>query len=326
MLVPEFCSNRSPLFPDIFYDSLPQYCFEDGCGFPMEMTEALTQLHCSNPRCPSKVVQRLIAIANSIGVKDLGEAKAYKFIYNFGIQNPLLIFGYEPSEDGALGDGISLEVSQKIADQFNQKKNFTLAEYVRVANLPFIQTSAMSIFGDYDDLDKAYEDIENGGVNFITEKLSIKRGSSEDDNEDSISVRALRVFDSLMTFKDDLFEAIEFVNIIKTHSDGMIKLKAVCSDEVGAPFKTKADFYATVNSRYANIHVEFLGAVTKNIDYLIWAGADGSPARLTNKVKKTEGYNNKYNENLASGSVKEGEHYIPIVTANQFIEILDNMG
>ena len=129
-----------------------------------------------------------------------------------------------------------------------------------------------------------------------------------------------------MTFKDDLFEAIDFVNIIKTHSDGMIKLKAVCSDEVGAPFKTKADFYATVNSRYTNIHVEFLGAVTKNIDYLVWAGADGSPARLTNKVKKTEGYNSKYNENLASGNVKEGEHYIPIVTAKQFMEILDNMG
>lgn len=323
MLVPEFCENRSSLFPDMFYESIPQYCFEDGCGYPMEMTEVLTQLHCSNPRCPSKVVQRLIAMAQSLGVKDFGEARATKFIRSFGISNPLFIFGYEPEIDGAMGDGISVETSRKIVDQFLEKKKFTLSEYVKIANLPFIQTSANIIFGDYDSLEEAYDDIEAGGVEFIRSKLNIKKGS--EDEEESVSVRALKVYDSLMTFKEDLIEALDFVEIIKVKTEGMIRLKAVCSDEVGIPFKTKADFYATVNNRYDDIHVEFLNSVTKGIDYLIWAGADGSPARYTNKVKKTEGYNSKYEERKEQGVLKADEHYIPIVTAGQFLDILDNM-
>lgn len=321
MLVSEFCENRSPLFPDLFYESIPQFCFEDGCNFPMEMTEALTQLHCSNPKCPSKIVQRLLAIANQLGVKGLGESKAMKFVRNFGVSNPLLIFGYEPNVDGAIGDGVSLEVSNDIVNQFTAKNSFTLAEYVRIANLPFIQTSAMSIFGDFDDLSEAYKKIEEGGVEYIRDKVNIKKGN--EDSGESISVRALKIYDSLMTFKDDLFEGLEFVTIIKTHTEGMLRLKAVCSDEVGMPFRTKADFYATVNNRYPNVHVEFLNSVTKGIDYLVWAGADGSPARLTNKVKKTRAYNEKYEENKAKGTVKDGEHYIPIITAAQFLGMLD---
>lgn len=310
--------------PDDFIRCLPHYCAEENCGYPMEMSEVFTQLHCSNPRCPSKVVQRLIAMASQLGVKDLGESKAYKFIQKFGISNPLLIFQYEPDVDGALGDSISLEVSNKIVNQFLQKNKFTLSEYVKIANLPFIQSSAVAIFGSYDDLYKAYEDIEAGGVNFIRDKLSIGKGTSEDGTED-VSVRALRVFDSLMEFKEDLLQGLNGVQIIETNNGEMRTFKAVCSDEVGSPFRTKADFYTTVNNKYPDIHVEFLGAVNAQIDYLIWAGADGSPARYTNKVKKVEGYNEKYKAHLEAGTLKDGEHEIPILTANQFLEMLDKL-
>ena len=112
MLVNIFCENRTPLFADAFYDCLPQTC--PVCGMPTEMSEALTGLHCSNPKCASKVAQRLVAIASSLGVKDLGAARAEKFISTFGIDNPLLIFCYEPETDGQMADNISLEVSTKI--------------------------------------------------------------------------------------------------------------------------------------------------------------------------------------------------------------------
>lgn len=304
MLVTEFYQNRTGNLPDDFYESLPQYCSD--CDYPMEMTEAFTQLHCSNPKCSSKLVQRLVAMANQLGVKDLGESKASKFVEKmkeWGVANPLLIFGYEPETDGTL-DGVSLEVCNKVINQFKERNKFTLAEYVRIANLPFIQTSAMTIFGDFDSLEEAYNTIELGGVDYIRTKLGIK------DSDDSISIRALKIYEVLLQFKSDLFEALDFVEIVKTKE--LKKFKAVCSDEVGAGFKTKADFYSTVNNKFKNIHVEFLNSVTKNIDYLVWAGADGSPARHTNKVKKVEAYNAK------------GDVHIPIVTAQQFIEIMNN--
>ena len=329
MLVTDFSNNFNKNIPDEFYDSIPHFCPEEGCGYPLEMTEALTQLHCSNPRCPSKVVQRLIAIANQLGVKDLGEAKATKFIQKFGITNPLLIFQYEPVlpdgsvGNGPMGEGISLEVSKKIIDQFMARNKFTLPEYIKIANLPFIQSSALSVFGDYDDLSKAFADIEAGGVSFIAKKLDIKKAVDE---VEDVSIRALKVYDSLMTFKQDLFDGLGGVEIIKTHSVGIKTIKAVCSDEVGSPYRTKADFYATINNRYNTVHVEFLNAVNANIDFLVWAGADGSLARYTNKVKKVEAYNAKYEDKKAAGKLKEGDHYIPIMTAMQFMTYLDGLG
>lgn len=328
MFVRDFRDSMEGQFPDMFLESLPTDCFE--CGSPMEISDVLTGLHCSNPRCRSKVAQRLYALCQNLGVKDLGKKRAETFIYTYGIENPLLIFAYEPETDGAMGDGISLDLSKKIMNQFEGKKNFTLTEYVRVANLPFLQTSCVSIFGEYDSLYDAYNDIEQGGVEFIRDKLDIKKGGSSplDVGEETadVSIRALKVFETLMLYKEDLFQALPYVNIIevnKQKSDNrgtdLVYLRAVCSDEVGYPFKTKNDFYSTVNGLYPNVHVEFLQAVTKSIDYLVWAGADGkTQARYTNKVKKVEGWNKTYKE---TGKGKE----IPIVTAMDFLSILEEL-
>lgn len=322
MIVQEFCENQIGGLPEEFYESLPQTCPD--CGYPMEMTEAFTQLHCSNARCTSKIVQRLVAMANQLGVKDLGVSRAEKLVKTHGIKNPLLIFAYEPSKDGAIGDGVSIETSQKIVDQFLKRNSFTLVEYIKIANLPYIQSSASLIFGDYDDLGLAYTDIEAGGVDFIARKLSIKK--VEDAGEESISIRAMKIYEVLTTFKDDLFQALPFVTILKTNTSDITKLLAVCSDEVGSPFKTKADFYATVNNLYSDIHVEFGNSVTKKTQYLIWAGAQvGVVARETNKVKKAKAYNEQYKNNVQAGKTKEGDHEIQIVTATQFLEMLEKL-
>lgn len=330
MLVKDFKDRMKDVYNEGFLSSLPEKCLDSRCEAPTEMSEVLTTLCCSNPRCPTKIARRINAITASLGIKDLGNARANDFITKHGIDNPLLVFAYEPDSDGEMGYSMSMDVSRKIANQFLEKKSFTLWEYVRLANLPFIQSSALQIFGDYDDLDEAYSAIESGGVEFIRSKLNISKGSKAsselDEETGDISVRALKIYNSLMMFKPDLYQALPFVNIIKTHEQGMITIKAVCSDEVGIPFKTKSDFYATVNNLYPNIHVEFLNSVTKGIDYLVWAGADGTvQARVTNKVQKVRRYNDMYNSHKALGSLRDGEHYIPIMTAGAFIKMLEKL-
>jgi NAD-dependent DNA ligase len=275
---------------------------------PMEMSEALTGLHCSNPKCPDKVAQRLVAIANKLGVKDLGDARAIDFIRKFQIDNPLLIFSYEPDEDGTMTDRTNIEISKRIADAFKARNKFTLAEYIKIANLPYIQESATSVFEGYDDLAEAYEVIERGGVEYIRDKLNIKEKGTEE-----VSIRALKVYDSLMTYKSDLFDALDGVEIIKIYSNKeMTSINAVCSTAVGQGFKTKADFYATCNNLYGNMHINFGNSVTKKTEYLVWAGADGSPSEVTNKVKKARAY-------------QEQGVNIEIVTALQFLDILEKL-
>ena len=325
MLVSDFKLNAPEGTPDGFLELLPNNCFEKGCNAPMEISEALTDLHCSNPRCPIKVKMRMRAMLQSIGVKGVGKEVAGQIIDKFGVDNPLMLFAYNPDEDGTLTDSMSMDVSRKIYNQLQEKKSYTLWEYVRLANLPYIQTSALHIFEGFDNLDDAYKEIEDGGVDFIISKLNIKKGSEEDETQ-SVSIRAVKVFETLLTFKKDLYEAISWVTIIKKNDGSIISYKAVCSDEVGSPFRTKADFYGTVNNRFKdNFHVDFLGSVTKGIDFLIWAGADGSPARLTSKVKKVRAWNEQYKQKKADGKLKDSDHEIPIMTAKQFIMMLESM-
>ena len=291
-------------FEEEFLACLPIKCPE--CGSPLEISDALTQLHCINPVCKLKIAQRLVALASSIGVKDLGPSRALKFVRHFDLRNPLAVFAYEPDEDGQLAPDINMEISKSIAAQFQSRKTFTLAEYVRAANLPYIQGSVFQIFEGYDDIYAAYDKIHTEGVDHIREKLGIA-------NSEGISIRATKVYESLLTYENDLKSCIDSVIIQKIHTEEMKVIKAVCSSEVGSGFRTKADFYATCNNKYPNIHIEFGNSVTKSTDYLVWAGAEDMGVGVTSKVRKATKY-------------REQGSPIEIVSAMQFIAILDELG
>ena len=286
--------------PQRFAEILPEYC--EACGAPLELSETLTGLHCSNPRCKDKLVMRVRALIQSLGILTFGEANIEKFLATWTIDGPMDIFGLHK------GDSLSPEISQKVSDviieQIQAKNHMLLWEYVMLSNIPFVQTSARKIFQGYKTLEDAYADIEARGVPFIQEKLG---------NADPhfLSVQAMKVYNSLMMYKDELLSSVQYIHIVDL--TGVKELNVVCSDQVGGRFAKKAEFYAYVNNTFADkVHVNFLPAVNKGIDYLVWAGADGSPARYTSKVKTVEGYN-------AKGC------NIPIVTAEQFIEIVRGM-
>ena len=286
--------------PSRFVEVLPDTCEE--CGSPLAISETMTGLHCSNPRCKDKLIMRIRAVCRDLGIVDFGESTISKFIDYYGVTNHLNFFDLK--EGMILSDEVSPKVSEKVIDQVVRKKDFLLWEFVQVANLPYIQTSARKIFQGYSNLTEAFDDIEEGGVDFIQKKLGIAK-------EDTVSLQAMKIYTTLMEFKDDLLEGEECVNIISI--EGKKELNVVCSDQVGGNFHKKSEFYAYVKETFGDVvHVNFLSSVTKNIDYLVWAGADGSPARYTSKVQKVERYNEK-------GSS------IPIVTADMFINEMKNM-
>lgn len=286
--------------PQAFLDVLPKTC--DICGADTEITESLTMLCCPNPRCIAKVTQRLLALLTDLGIKNMGESRCEKFLRHFDVLNPYAIFMYEPS-DGPLFDGCGIEFSESIFEQIDKKRDMLLWEYIKIGNLPGIRDSARHLFMDYEDLEEFYDDLEAGGIAFVQERLGItgKQSKSDDwDDDEPTSVKAIAVYDTLIEFKDDLFEALDFVNIISVN-----KFMNICiSTAVGAPYKSKADFVQQMNARYSNkVHLNFLGSVTKDCEYLIWS-KEGVP---TNKVQKA----NKYG--------------IPIMTGAEFENMLDNM-
>ena len=284
--------------PEKFAMILPEFC--ETCGAPMVISETLTGLHCGNARCKDKMVMRIKALCKDIGVLNFGESTIEKFVDYYEPESPTDIF--ELREGMQLAPDVSLKVSNGIISQIRSKNKMQLWEYVMFANIPFVRTSARKIFYGYRTLDEAYADIEKGGIEFVQRRL----GSESN----WVSLQATKVYNNLMEYKYDLFCGINNVDIIDI-SDKK-QLKVVCSDQVGGRFTKKAEFYAYVNNNFDGIHVDFLPSVSKDIDYLVWAGADGSPARYTSKVQKVE----RYNEKGAN---------IPIVTAEQFISMLESI-
>lgn len=280
--------------PERFAESLPEYCEE--CGAPLWMNESLTELQCSNPRCPDKIVMRISMICNDLNIMYFGESTIRKFMeYYENVTNPMSIFALRPGM--LVSDEVSVETSNKIIEQLMEKRRFTLWEYVMYSNLPYVKTMARKIFQGYSTLEAAYKDIEEGGFQFINKKLGLSNEST---------VQAMKVYSTLMEYKQDLFECLEDVEIINL--EGIKEINVVCSDEVGGGFRKKADFYDYIHNTFGyKVHVNFLGSVTRGIDYLVWKGADGSPARYTSKVRTVEGWNTS------------GKASIPVITAEEFI-------
>lgn len=286
--------------PQQFAEVLPEFC--ETCGAPMEISETLTGLHCSNPRCKDKMVMRIKALCNDLGILKFGESTIEKFIDYYEPDSPMDIFQLE--EGMLLAPDVSPKISADVIRQIKEKRKMQLWEYVMFANIPFVRTSARKIFQGYKNLDDAYKDIVSGGLTFIQDRLGISEYNE-------LSVQAMKVYNNLIEYKDDLYSGINDVEIIDLSNKK--QLNVVCSDQVGNGFSKKSEFYAYINNTYADkLHVDFLSSVTKSIDYLVWAGADGTPARYTSKVQKVERYNEKGCN-------------IPIVTAQQFIDIVEKL-
>lgn len=286
--------------PAKFADCLPEFC--EVCGAPLAMRETLTGLHCSNPKCPDKVVKRIEMICNDLNILNFGESTIQKYVETYNVTNPLRIFSL--CKGMSLGDDVSPKVSEKVVDQILTKRKFLLWEFVMYANLPEFKTNARKVFQGYSSLTEAYNDIEAGGVRFIQEKL----GTSNE----WVSITALKAYRTLIEYKEELFEGASYVEIEDIGNKR--ELNVVCSDEVGAPFRKKAEFYAYISDTFGDkARVNFLSSVTKSIDYLVWKGADGSPARYTSKVKTVEGWNSR------------GKTNIPIITAEQFISVMHDL-
>lgn len=287
--------------PYQFADILPEFC--DTCGAPMEIGETLTGLHCSNPRCKDKLAMRIKTLCSDLGILHFGESTIDKFIDYYSPTSPMDIFELEEGMD--LAPDVSPKISADVIAQIKSKKKMQLWEYVMLSNIPFVRTSAQKIFQGYGSLEEAFEDIDSGGFTFVQNKLGLN------DSDKIVSVQAIKVYNSLCEFKEDLLEGVKNVEIIDFSNKKT--LKVVCSDQVGNGFNKKSEFYAYINNTFADkLHVDFMPSVTKNIDYLVWAGADGSPARYTSKVQKVERYNEKGSN-------------IPIVTAQQFIDIVKKL-
>ena len=272
LLVKELRGNSE--LPEKFIDTLLEICPD--CGSDMQISDSLRELSCSNPYCKGKVVQRMVSLLADMGVKNMGESRCMKFIEETGLKYPASILQWEPV-DGDIGD-LSADFLSGIKEQIDSHRSMMLWEYIKYSNIPYLRDTARELFKGYNDLKQFYAILESygdHGVFFIQDILKIK-------DEGVISIRALNIYTSLVTYKEELLYGINFVNIIVPQST----LNVCISTSVGNGYSSKADFVNKMNQRYGDIcHINFLSSVTKNCDYLIWS-KQGAPTSKVNKASK----------------------------------------
>ena len=293
-------AEGSPL-PDNFLNLLPEEC--DVCGMGMCIQPTLTTLSCINPRCEDKIVARMVAMLEELGVKGIGDEGANAYVHEKKVINPLQIL-WEPRETN-ICDSISFNVWSKVAEQISNRnqKGYYLYEIVKMMGIPGVQTSAEKLF-ESGDLQGVYECLEQDGISWVQNTLGIQA-------EGTISVRATKIFEQLMLYKEDIYEAVEKLGVKKKNLE-LPEVTIVCSTAVGAPFKSKKHFTDYVsNMCEGKLNITIGSSVTKKTDYLVWSGADGSPAAITSKVKTAMNRNEK-----------AGEEVVKIVTGTQLVDIL----
>lgn len=192
MLVSELDKNRFKKIDSRFYDSLPKFCDVDSCGFPMEINEVLTKLTCSNVRCPKKIAKRVQELCQKLGI-EITYLTAFDYVTMNHITNPMYLFKSQA--------GIELEHEER--DKII--KQMSLERFVDLNCLPFIEDT-VKIFREYDSLEDFYDDLESEGIEFLEKQLSVFV-------DEELSIRALKAYDVLMTFKQDLFDALDYVEI-----------------------------------------------------------------------------------------------------------------
>ena len=192
MLVAELDKNRFKKIDSRFYDSLPKFCEVESCGFPMQINEVLTEVSCSNVRCPKKIAKRVQELCQKLGI-EITYLTAFDYVIMNHITNPMYLF---KSQEG-------IELEQEERDKII--KQMSLERFVELNCLPYLEDT-IKIFKEYDSLDDFYADLESDGIEFLEKQLSVFV-------DEELSMRALKAYDVLMTFKQDLYDGIDYVEI-----------------------------------------------------------------------------------------------------------------
>ena len=276
------------LSPDVI-DCIPETC---ECGAPIEFTDSLRQIYCSNPRCTYKVAARLEAMAKQMKADGWGESTCVTVCKEFKLISPYQVFLLEKLvAEGARSTVAAFEKKvSSICDK--EKRHVELWEVVRLAGIPSIETIAYKIFNGYDTLSDAFSDIENGQVPFIAEKLGLK-------NSDG-GVMAVSIYNTLIQYKDELLFGETQFDIYKPQ--GRTLYMAITGGVSG--FRNKSEFINYLKKRYnGKINPMLMNSVTAQVEILI---ADNDTN--SNKFKTANRINAKHIEKgLASGEFTSEE-------------------
>ena len=84
-----------------------------------------------------------------------------------------------------------------------------MKNYIKAAQLPYLQDSVDIIFEKVDNLEVFYDNLNKSGYLYLCSLLGI-----DTEKQDIVSVRVLKIVDIFKTYKDELLKGVDYVEII----------------------------------------------------------------------------------------------------------------
>ena len=249
---------ENQLLSDVVINCIPSTC---ECGAPIEFTDSLRQIYCSNAKCLYKVAARLEAMVSMMQGEGFGESTCITLCREFGMISPYQVFLLEERVKNGATSAVSA-FEKKVANVCDrEKRKVKLWEVVKLAGIPSIGTISYKIFDGYNNLSDAFNDIEKGQVPFIAEKLGLKNSEN--------SVMAVSIYNTLINYKAELLFGEQQFDIYKPV--GQTVYFAITGGVFG--FHNKSEYINHINTRYSGkVNAMLMSTVSKQVDILV---ADG---------------------------------------------------
>lgn len=200
--------------PASFINVLPEFC--DCCDSPLEISETLTELRCSNPFCPEVVASRLSRFLRSVGFADLELSTISLLCDELGIHSVYSIFRSDFDKD--LTDYLDSSSSKQdkylvgvLSGVRERIRGVPLWYYIRIGYFGELSDYANVLFSGLTDLTAFYDDyVDPGFSEFQTFALS--RLSTGEEKVD-VDVLCMILYSQLITYRDELISGLANLDI-----------------------------------------------------------------------------------------------------------------
>ena len=282
------------LIPNEILHYIPETC--EICGKPLEFSDNLTFLACSNEHCPSRVAARIEAMCKFLQIDGFGESTSQTIALKFKLMGPAQLF-VVARQIATLPEVPGWETKrQNILTA--QKKELRLWEYVKALSLPGINSTARSLFEGYENLNDFYEDLDEQQVPLVAARMGIKSSLDE-------GVLAVRIYNTLLEYRSEILGCQQFFTIKKENKDAVTI--NICITQKVPGYTNKPAFIQHLRSLVSDrVNIVQVDRVTEKTHILV-----GDPNSGTAKMKRAHELNAKAGQTAVFiGGPEEVEDFV----------------
>lgn len=224
---------------------LPSKC---GCGAPVELSDSLRELYCTDRNCKYNLTFRIVEFCEKLSIP-ISNDIANRLVTKYN-----LISTYQMMQIGQIND-LSLR-NTKMGIAGIKDKTFTLSEIAKLSCIDDIEYIADKIFSGFSSFEEFFDELDRSQVTFLNARLGIYG------NATSLSVQVLTELNSL---REELIFG-EAVLKIKPIDKNIIRVVFSDSSE---PFMNRSEAIEYLNSQYNSYDFELFSQVNESTDILI---------------------------------------------------------